>query len=309
MTYLNKDDILGDGKASYTPDYTGGTLTFTGTPAISGLTNNAVIAVDGIDLTIVAPSNGLTLNSSSYGIWINGDKDLTLEGDIRINSAATGISTFSSGVDVTVNGKLTINSDMNGVWTPDGDFTLNGEMVIDQACIGVYANNVKINGNIPEAYTSDNTIHANGDVTIDGNMIASGATVIKSDGDITLVSGNLVLTGNVAAMDAKGTISIPVTHRIKTPWQGEVMQKDNHTYIVDTTGDIAKVAVIEEIDCDVNKDDAISIADVTALINIILGNSTEGQYNLDAADVNGDTQITIADVMTLVNIILSGLSK
>ena len=309
VTYLNKDDILGDGKASYTPDYTGGTLTFTGTPAISGLTNNAVIAVDGIDLTIVAPSNGLTLNSSSYGIWINGDKDLTLEGDIRINSAATGISTFSSGVDVTVNGKLTINSDMNGVWTPDGDFTLNGEMVIDQACIGVYANNVKINGNIPEAYTSDNTIHANGDVTIDGNMIASGATVIKSDGDITLVSGNLVLTGNVAAMDAKGTISIPVTHRIKTPWQGEVMQKDNHTYIVDTTGDIAKVAVIEEIDCDVNKDDAISIADVTALINIILGNSTEGQYNLDAADVNGDTQITIADVMTLVNIILSGLSK
>ncbi len=312
VTYLNKDDILGNGSVSYKPYYTSGTLTFTGTPQIDpeSLTNNALIYANDINLTIVTPDDGLTLNSSSYGIWIEGDnKDLTINGDIHISSVASGINTFSSGVDFTVNGKLTINSDMNGVWTPDGDFTLNGEMVIDQACIGVYANNVKINGNIPEAYTSDNTIHANGDVTIDGNMIASGATVIKSDGDITLVSGNLVLTGNVAAMDAKGTISIPVTHRIKTPWQGEVMQKDNHTYIVDTTGDIAKVAVIEEIDCDVNKDDAISIADVTALINIILGNSTEGQYNLDAADVNGDTQITIADVMTLVNIILSGLSK
>ncbi|MCR5130306.1 MAG: hypothetical protein K6C10_02455 [Prevotella sp.] len=57
---------------------------------------------------------------------------------------------------------------------------------------------------------------------------------------------------------------------------------------------------------DVNYDGEISIADVTALVNIILGkDSTEPyQYNHEAADVNQDEAISIADVTALVNIIL-----
>ena len=55
---------------------------------------------------------------------------------------------------------------------------------------------------------------------------------------------------------------------------------------------------------DVNDDGAITIADVTALVNIILGKDTAGQYNHEAADVNRDGSITIADVTALVNIIL-----
>ena len=52
---------------------------------------------------------------------------------------------------------------------------------------------------------------------------------------------------------------------------------------------------------DVNNDGSISIADVTALVNIILG---KGDGNNEAADVNNDGSITIADVTALVNIIL-----
>jgi surface protein len=55
---------------------------------------------------------------------------------------------------------------------------------------------------------------------------------------------------------------------------------------------------------DVNSDNKVTIADVTALVNIILGKDTAGLYNRDAADVNGDHQITIADVTALVNVIL-----
>ena len=55
---------------------------------------------------------------------------------------------------------------------------------------------------------------------------------------------------------------------------------------------------------DVNGDGSVTIADVTALVNIILGKDTAGQYNHAAADVNQDTTITIADVTALVNIIL-----
>ena len=57
---------------------------------------------------------------------------------------------------------------------------------------------------------------------------------------------------------------------------------------------------------DVNYDGLISIADVTALVNIILGKDAVEpyQYNHKAADVNLDGTISIADVTSLVNIIL-----
>ena len=57
---------------------------------------------------------------------------------------------------------------------------------------------------------------------------------------------------------------------------------------------------------DVNKDSQISIADVTALVNIILGkdNTVPYLYDHDAANVNGDNTVSIADVTALVNIIL-----
>ena len=51
---------------------------------------------------------------------------------------------------------------------------------------------------------------------------------------------------------------------------------------------------------DVNGDGVVTIADVTALVNIILGKSEANAI----ADVNGDGSVTIADVTALVNIIL-----
>ncbi len=58
---------------------------------------------------------------------------------------------------------------------------------------------------------------------------------------------------------------------------------------------------------DVNSDGQVSIADVTALVNIILGKATpetNPEYNFEAANVNEDETISIADVTALVNIIL-----
>ncbi len=56
---------------------------------------------------------------------------------------------------------------------------------------------------------------------------------------------------------------------------------------------------------DVNKDGSQTIADVTALVNIILGKATESDnYDMKAADVNNDGSRSIADVTALVNIIL-----
>ena len=56
---------------------------------------------------------------------------------------------------------------------------------------------------------------------------------------------------------------------------------------------------------DVNHDGNITIADVTALVNIILGKDTDKDLDLKSTDMNHDGQITVADVTALVNIILS----
>ncbi|MBQ8050070.1 MAG: M60 family metallopeptidase [Bacteroidaceae bacterium] len=75
----------------------------------------------------------------------------------------------------------------------------------------------------------------------------------------------------------------------------------------DNQGEASRWSVVDIVTTlpgDVNRDGSITIADVTALVNIILGKDTTGQYDHEAADVNGDQSITIADVTALVNIIL-----
>lgn len=60
---------------------------------------------------------------------------------------------------------------------------------------------------------------------------------------------------------------------------------------------------------DVNKDGEVTIADVTALVNILLDAdgsvAASGNYDLQAADVDGENGITVADVNALVNLILT----
>lgn len=55
---------------------------------------------------------------------------------------------------------------------------------------------------------------------------------------------------------------------------------------------------------DVNADGEVNIADINALLDIILGREVEGEAWL-RADVNGDSEINIADINALLDIILS----
>ena len=54
---------------------------------------------------------------------------------------------------------------------------------------------------------------------------------------------------------------------------------------------------------DVNGDGIIGIADVTAIIDYILGN-TEGEFYVESADVNGNGIVNIADVTELIDLLL-----
>ena len=56
---------------------------------------------------------------------------------------------------------------------------------------------------------------------------------------------------------------------------------------------------------DVNYDGAVTIADVTSLIDYLLG-TTPKPFNADAADVDLDGQVSIGDVTALIDRLLTG---
>lgn len=57
---------------------------------------------------------------------------------------------------------------------------------------------------------------------------------------------------------------------------------------------------------DVNRDGSITIADLTAQVNLILSNGSQGAsgYDRDAADMNADGKVTTEDIEPLVNLLL-----
>ena len=56
---------------------------------------------------------------------------------------------------------------------------------------------------------------------------------------------------------------------------------------------------------DVNNDGEVNIADVSAIIDLLLGNVTIDDDLLKRADVNNDDEINIADVSAIIDILLS----
>ena len=56
---------------------------------------------------------------------------------------------------------------------------------------------------------------------------------------------------------------------------------------------------------DVNNDSEVSVADVTALVNIILENEAPSVEDYPSADVNKDGEVSVADITALVNIIMA----
>ena len=58
---------------------------------------------------------------------------------------------------------------------------------------------------------------------------------------------------------------------------------------------------------DVNRDGDISVVDVMAIVNIILGDDDKEPYlyDHDVADMTGDDEISVTDAMNLVNVILN----
>ena len=86
---------------------------------------------------------------------------------------------------------------------------------------------------------------------------------------------------------------------------GVVGANANEMMMNDTTVNQGKAAIPmrkSAQSADINNDGSTNVADLTALVNILLNQG--GEYNETAADVDGDEAITNADLTALVKIIL-----
>ena len=209
---FNKDNILGDGKASFDPETS--TLTLNN-PTIPGVTksskifsqlptitivgsyhmteaetlsgirsDNGTLALDG-NFTIMG--TGYRINASNGGLIIVGlpicsDGDITLSGDITVlghlNNSCGGI--YSTNGNITFNGgKLFVRSNGSGVCCKEGTFTVNGNVksVYLKGNEGaIRAFNIVINNN------GGQNLHFIQPVSVYFN--ASKKTVFESDGSL-----------------------------------------------------------------------------------------------------------------------------
>ncbi len=152
-----------------------------------------------------------TISVSSSCVGISAKNGLTLNGDVEINSANTGLGT--------VNGTLTINGDVT-VTTNSSAAILNrgldngGDIIIN-----------------------------NGEIKATGGNSGIWAYGIAARGNLNIKSGEVVAKGGTAGLYAEdGTITIASTLIIASPWEGQI-STDGH-YIVDENNEVQTRVVI-----------------------------------------------------------------
>ncbi len=124
-------------------------------------------------------------------------------------------------------------------------------------------------------------IHAQGFSYLRFNSGTGSEQCVSTDGlKIVFNNGNLVATSN----DGNATIALSAM---------------NFMYFSNEGGSS------QVLRGDVNRDGKVNVSDVTALINMILGNLPMDQ---EVANLNGDDKVNVSDVTTLINIILGIIS-
>ena len=125
-------------------------------------------------------------------------------------------------------------------------------------------------------------------------LVAPVLTVGDYDGQPTYATSN----EEVATVDANGKLTIvgpgEATITISAP------ETANYS-----SASITYQVIVTPKTGDANVDGKVDFADVTAIVNHILGN-TPSKFNAQAANVNGDKEVSIADVTSLIETLLHG---
>ena len=152
-----------------------------------------------------------TISVPSSQVGISAKNGLTLNGDVEINSADTGIGT--------VNGTLTINGDVT---------------VTTNSSAAILNRGLENGGDI---------IINNGVIKATGGNSGIWAYGIAARGNLNIKSGEVVAKGGTAGLYAEdGAITITSPLIIVSPWEGQI-SNDGH-YVVDENNEVQTRVVI-----------------------------------------------------------------
>ena len=270
-----------------------------------------LILCDGATLTVTSSSTNGIASFGSLTLYGQSQQSGTLNARTNSNnSSVAGIYT-SNGGDITINGGI-INATSayyQAIYAYSGNVVINRGTVNATAeaasfARGIYAKNVTINGGIVNATSSVSGIQASGgDVTINGGRVTA-------NGGSYGINANNITLGWTNASDSITASSYRIgSNYILKIADGQTLTDGTDTYtgtLTDTQRNaIAGQTLVPYISIsvgDVNGNGEVNIADVTALVALILSDSP---YN-PAADINGDNRLSIADVTALVNNIKDG---
>ena len=286
------------------------------------------------DITLVQPAHG-TISASTTTASEDTDIELTATPDegylfhhwTVTNAAGETVQVFDNTFEMPKS-NVTVTATFIRDTSSNGDFVKVTSTPTDwsgEYLIVYESGNIAFNGGLTELDAVNDYIS----VTIADNKIAATDatnaatfTIAPMTGGYSIKAKNGKYIGKTDASNGLSESISPLTNTLSFSSGETKVRSASGTYLRFNNNDgqmrfryygsgqqpiqLYKRTSVSFILGDINFDDAVTIADVTALVNIILGKDDEEPhlYNHEAADVNDDGTITIADVTALVNIIL-----
>ena len=259
--------------------------------------------------------------------------DSYIEMNEDVSNGASKVTFFAAnwGSDATPTVQLQYSTNGGNTWTTVGSCTLNStwkQYTFDMNVTGNVRFRIKQTAG-SRFNIDDIAITSNASTPVDPTIsITSIAAMQAEQGGVSSI-----VTGTVTTEDNEEAIILSVTGNFelslnRRDWArsltldptGEVIYVrlastavvgDFYGSITATTGQVSAYADVQGTVTakpvmigDVNMDGAVNIADVTTLIDHLLGSSVS-QFDAVAADVNNDSVINIADVTALIDMLLS----
>ena len=287
-------------------------------------------------------NNGESVGSSVPGVWIQGTGADTklyafLEDVIAPSGKGNNVGIYNIGqtdgsllttwdkapdglLDVgslMINGNGNIIADANGRGTWVMQYRSKGQNLASVPSL-VFVDN---DGNV--VYNSGRDLSSlNGSLMSGFAINNSNDMMVINDGDgvlqffdITWNGNTPVLTSNGTSFEADARSSVNAIYQMAFDWGGNLVCAGGNIGIYSmptadnqsTTPAMSSLTVTKGaayIIGDVNCDGKLNIADVTTLINYLLGGNPD-PFNQNAADANQDGRIAIGDVTEIINILLS----
>ena len=237
-----------------------------------------VYTLDGSEPTA---TNG-TVIASGESVAIN--KCLTLKAGLLINGAVTGVITRNYNVvnEVYDNYEIT-------VYLKDPTVAPNNWPRVTYYCWD--SNNQQLCGNWP------------GEVITDTRMVHGEKFYYKTF-TITGTHYSVNFVFNQGGSTAGSHQTVDVTGVRETSFF-EVTTQTNKYQVANVTDTYLPYLDNDIMIGDVNNDGNVTIGDVTALIDYLLGGDATS-IDIEAADVNQDSNVTIGDVTALIDVLLGG---